>query len=198
MSNDKNIPENALKQLFTEARTYYAWQDKKVPHTLLNALYDLCKMAPTGANCQPMRLVFVETSAAKEKLKPSLSEGNIEKTMTAPVTAIIAMDMAFYEHLPFLFPHVDAKSWFEGNDTAILNTAQQNTAMQAGYFIMAARALGLDCGPMGGFNADMVDETFLSETSFKSTLLINLGYGDASTLHERAPRFDFDTACNII
>lgn len=199
MSNKNILSQNTLDQLFQEARTFNAWQDKAVSQEVLEQVYDLSKMAPTGVNCQPMRIFFIESAEAKAKLKPCLSDGNIEKTMQAPVTAIIAMDMEFYDHLEFLAPHIpDAKSWFEGKEKAILNTAQQNTALQAGYFIMAARAVGLDCGPMGGFNAKKVDEAFFAETSFKSTLLINLGYGDADGVYDRAPRFSFEQTCKIL
>ncbi|MEQ9575893.1 MAG: malonic semialdehyde reductase, partial [Rhodospirillales bacterium] len=147
------IAESALDQLFRDARTHNGWTDEPVGEDLLRRLWDLVKMAPTSANCSPARRVFVTSAAAKEKLKPCLMDGNVAKTMAAPVTAIIGQDMEFYEKLPQLFPHTDAKSWFAGNDDLIAATAFRNATLQGGYLIMAARALGLDCGPMSGFDA---------------------------------------------
>lgn len=194
----KKIDQEALDVLFNDARTHVAWQSRPVEEALLKQVYDLTKMAPTSANCQPLRVVFVQSEEAKAKLKPTLAEGNVEKTMQAPVTAIIAQDMEFYEKLPELFPHTDAKSWFVGNDAYIEETAFRNSSLQGGYFILAARALGLDCGPMSGFDQDALDEAFFKGTSIKSNFLINLGYGDASKLHPRSPRPDFDEFCKII
>ena len=194
----KKIDQEALDVLFNDARTHVAWQSRPVEEALLKQVYDLTKMAPTSANCQPLRVVFVQSEEAKAKLKPTLAEGNVEKTMQAPVTAIIAQDMEFYEKLPELFPHTDAKSWFVGNDAYIEETAFRNSSLQGGYFILAARALGLDCGRMSGFDQDALDEAFFKGTSIKSNLLINLGYGDASKLHPRSPRPDFDEFCKII
>jgi len=195
-----NTPLNdqALQQLFTEARTFSAWQHKAVSPELLHQLYDIVKFAPTSANASPARFVFITSPEAKAKLKPALAEGNIEKTMNAPVTVIVAADHAFYEHLPTLFPQVDAKSWFVGNQTAIDTTAFRNSSLQGAYLILAARALGLDAGPMSGFNNQLVDELFFAGTQTKSNFLINLGYGDVNKLHPRNPRLGFDQAAQII
>ena len=171
-----NTPLNdqALQQLFTEARTFSAWQHKAVSTELLHQLYDIVKFAPTSANASPARFVFITSPEAKAKLKPALAEGNIEKTMNAPVTVIVAADHAFYEHLPTLFPQVDAKSWFVGNQTAIDTTAFRNSSLQGAYLILAARALGLDAGPMSGFNNQLVDELFFAGTQTKSNFLKSL------------------------
>lgn len=186
-----------LNKLFLDARTYNNWLDKPVDDALLQQAYDLCKMGPTSANCQPLRIVFVKTPEAKAKLKPLLAAGNVDKTMSAPVTAILAHDMAFYEELPRLFPHTDARSWFKGKPNSD-ETAIRNGTLQAGYFIIAARAVGLDCGPMSGFDNAGVDRDFLGGTTWKSNFLCNLGYGDASTLHPRSPRPAFSDFCKII
>jgi len=195
-----NIPLNdqALKQLFTEARTFSAWQDKSISAELLQQLYDLVKFAPTSANASPARFVFITSPEAKTKLKSALAEGNIDKTMQAPVTVIVAADHEFYEHLPVLYPHADAKSWFVGNQTAIETTAFRNSSLQGAYLILAARALGLDAGPMSGFNNQLVDELFFAGTQTKSNFLINLGYADVSKLHPRNPRLGFDQAAKIV
>jgi len=192
------IDNNALDKLFNDARTHNDWLEKAVPETLLHDIWDLVRMAPTSANCSPARIVFVTSAPAKEKLKPCLMGGNMAKTMAAPATAIIGMDMAFHDHLPKLFPHEDARSWFAGNDVLIEETAFRNGTLQGGYFIMAARALGLDCGPMSGFDKDAVDAAFFAGTQVKSNFLCNIGYGDAATLFPRSPRFDFDDACRIV
>lgn len=192
------ISEVALAQLFSDARTHNFWLDKPVSDELLQAIYEQCKWAPTSANSSPARFVFVKSAAAKQKLKPALSDGNLEKTMLAPVTVIAATDFAFYEKLPQLFPHTDAKSWFEGNQTLIDNTANRNATLQGAYFMLAARALGLDCGPMSGFDNALVDEAFFAGTNIKSNFLINLGYGDAEKLFPRSPRLAFDQACQIL
>lgn len=191
------INQDALNQLFLEARTYNDWQDKPVPKETLQQIYDLAKMAPTSANCSPMRIVFVQSKEAKEKLKPALAAGNLDKTMLAPVTAIIAYDMEFYNQLPKLFPHADAKSWFIGNQPLADRTAFLNGSLQGAYFILAARACGLDCGPMSGFDNAMVDDIFFKGTSYKSNFLCNLGYGDSSGLYPRSPRFNFSDVCRI-
>lgn len=192
------ISNDSLNQLFLEARTHAHWQEKEVPDALLKEIYDVCKMGPTSANCCPIRIIFVKSQQAKEKLKPALVEGNIEKTMSAPVTAILAADYEFYKHLPKLFPHEDAKAWFEGNPSLIEATAFRNSSLQGAYFIIAARALGLDCGPMSGFNNAYIDKHFFKDTGFKSNFLCNLGYGKPERLYPRAPRFDFDEVCQII
>ncbi|MGF6960340.1 malonic semialdehyde reductase [Paraburkholderia youngii] len=164
--------------------------------TTAHALIHL--LGPTSANSSPGRFVFVRTPEGKEKLRPALSAGNLEKTMAAPVTVIVAMDMAFYEQLPKLFPHADARSWFVGNERLIADTAFRNSTLQGGYLILAARALGLDTGPMSGFDQAKVDEAFFAGTTVKSNFLINLGYGDPSRLFPRSPRFSFDEAARIV
>ena len=195
---ENRVPDQAVKQLFTEARTHSAWLNEPVPDDLLRKVYDLTKFGPTSANCCPLRIVFVKSEAAKQKLKPALAEGNVEKTMKAPVTAILAQDMRFYEQLPFLFPHADAKAWFAGNEPLIAETAMRNSSLQGAYFIMAARAFGLDCGPMSGFDKAKVDAAFFTEGHVKSNFLCNLGFGDASKLYPRSPRFKFEDVCSII
>lgn len=191
------LSDDALDQLFRKARTHNGWQAKPVDDTVLKQLIELVLLGPTSANCSPGRFVFVKSPEAKEKLRPALSAGNLEKTMAAPVTVIVGMDMAFYEHLPKLFPHADARSWFVGNDKMISDTAFRNATLQGGYLIVAARALGLDTGPMSGFDATKVDEAFFAGTTVKSNFLINLGYGDPSKLFARSPRFTFDEAARI-
>jgi 3-hydroxypropanoate dehydrogenase len=194
----EKLAEAALDQLFRTARTYNAFLPKEVTDEQLHALYELAKFGPTSANSSPMRLVFVKSAAAKERLKPFLSEGNRAKTMAAPVTAIVANDHAFYEKLPQLFPHADARSWFVGNQPLIDTTAFRNATLQGAYVIMAARALGLDCGPMSGFDNAGVDEAFFAGTTVKSNFLINIGYGDSSRdLFPRSPRLAFEEACRV-
>lgn len=188
----------ALDQIFTKAKTHYHWLNQDVPDALLSDVYDLCKMGATSANCQPIRIVFVKSSEAKEKLRPCLFEGNLEKTMAAPVTAIFAYDMEFYNKLSVTFPHVDAKPWFTQNENDTFVHAFRNGTLQAAYFMLAARAKGLDCGPMSGFNAQMVDELFFSGTQWRSNFLCNLGYGDHTKGYERFPRLTFDETCRVI
>jgi len=193
------LNDAALRTLFLDARTHNGWSDKPVPDALLAQLYDLMKWGPTSANCSPARIVFVKSPEAKEKLLACMNEGNIEKTRTAPVTAVIGMDMEFYEKLPQLFPHnPEARSWFAGNQPNIDATAMRNSSLQGGYFILAARALGLDCAPMSGFNADKMNETFFKGTPVKANFVCSLGYGDASKLHARGPRLAFEEACRIV
>lgn len=192
------LADTALDQLFLQARTFTTWQDKPVPLELLQRLYQLACMGPTSANCNPARIVFVTSAQEKQRLLPALSEGNREKTRNAPVTAVIAYDLAFAEQLPQLFPHApDAKSWFAAPEVA-RSTAFRNGSLQGGYFIMAARALGLDCGPMSGFDAAAVDAMYFTGTSVKTNFLCNLGYGDPSGLFPRSPRLPFDEACCIV
>ncbi len=187
-----------LDRILLSARTHSYWQAKPVDDALLQQVYDLAKFGPTSANMCPMRIVFVKSKAAKEKLKPCLDAGNAEKTMLAPATAIIAMDLAFFEQMPKLFPHVDAKAWFKDLPENILEyVALRNSSLQGGYFMIAARALGLDCGPMSGFDNKKVDAAFFAGTKIKSNFLCNLGYGDASKLHPRNPRLTFAEACRI-
>jgi len=192
------LPHNTLDQLFLSARTHFKWLPKPVTDEQLHQIYDLARMAPTSANCSPMRLVFVKTAEGKARLKPALDEMNVEKTLSAPVTAIVAIDTEFYEQLPKLFPHADARSWFVGNQPLIDSAGFRNGSLQGAYVIMAARALGLDCGPMSGFNNARLDEIFFKGTAYKSNFLINLGYGDATALFPRGPRLDFDEACKIV
>ncbi len=192
------LNENALNTIFKEARTHSSWQDKNIEDSVLKEIYDLSKMGPTSANCMPMRVVFIKTKTEKEKLKQCLAEGNIDKTMSSPVTAIIAQDMEFYEKLPKLFPHTDAKSWFVGKQDYIEETAFRNSSIQGGYFIIAARSLGLDVGPMSGFDRKKCDELFFTGTKIRSNFLCNLGYGIKEKLYPRGPRLSFDEACKII
>ncbi|MBT2116318.1 malonic semialdehyde reductase [Dyella sp. LX-66] len=193
------LSEAALDQLFREARTYNAFLDKPVSDEVLRQVYELAKFGPTSANSSPARIVFVKSAEAKAKLEPHLSEGNRAKTMKAPVTAIVGVDHEFYEHLPRLFPHADARSWFVGNQPMIDTTAFRNATLQGAYLIIAARAAGLDCGPMSGFDNAGVDKAFFADTpNVKSNFLINLGYGDASRdLFPRNPRLSFEEACRI-
>jgi 3-hydroxypropanoate dehydrogenase len=192
------IDDRSLDLLFRTARTHNGWQDKPVPESVLRQAFDLAKMAPTSANCSPMRVVFVTSKSGKERLKPALAPGNLEKTMAAPVTAIIANDPRFYEELPKLFPHADAKSWFVGNEALSTVTAMRNGTLQGAYLMLAARAVGLDVGPMSGFDNAKVDAEFFPDGRYKSNFLCNLGYGDPSKLFARSPRFEFDEACKIV
>jgi len=195
------IDDNALDTLFRTARTANGFLDKPVTDEQLRAIFDLMKMAPTSANCQPARIVFVRSAEARQRLKPALSPGNLDKTMAAPVTAIIAYDTMFHEHLPRLFPHTPAtRSWFEGdaNKAARETAAFRNGSLQGAYFILAARAIGLDCGPMSGFNAAKVDEAFFPDGRFRTNFLCNLGYGDPSKVFARSPRFEFDEVCQVL
>lgn len=194
----QRLDDAALGQLFTEARTHNAWQQKDVPDTLLREVVELMRWAPTSVNMSPVRIVFVKTSAAKARLKPLLMDGNVDKTMAAPVTAIIGHDLKFYDHLPRLFPHADARSWFDGNESFATASAVRNGTLQGGYFILAARALGLDCGPMSGFDNAGVDAAFFAGTTIKSNFLCNLGYGDPAGLYPRSPRFGFDDIATIM
>ncbi len=186
-----------LDQLFFSARTHNAWQPRDVPDALLREIVDLMKWAPTSVNQSPARIVFAKSAAAKAKLKPLLMDGNVDKTMSAPVTAIIGHDLHFYDHLPKLFPHTDARSWFSGNEAFADLSAFRNGTLQGGYFILAARALGLDCGPMSGFDNAGVDAAFFAGTHVRSNFLVNLGYGDPAGLHPRSPRFAFDEMARI-
>ena len=187
----------ALDQLFLNARTYSKFAERDVPDELLRELVDILKMGPTSANCSPARIVFVKSKEAKEKLRPHLSEGNRDKTMAAPVCAIIGQDMEFYEKLPWLFPHTDARSWFAGQPDVIATTALRNSSLQGAYLILTARALGLDCGPMSGFDNAGVDAAFFQGTTIKSNFLCNLAYGDAAPLRPRSPRLPFEEMASI-
>jgi 3-hydroxypropanoate dehydrogenase len=193
------LNSEALDQLFIKARTHGVWQDRDVPESVLHQLYDLMKFGPTEANTCPMRIVFVRSQEAKKRLEPLMDEGNRKKTMAAPVNAILAYDLKFYEHMDKLFPHAPgARSWYEGNTPKIEKVALRNGSLQAAYFMMAARALGLDCGPMAGFNADGVKAEFLTEDSVVPNIICNLGYGDPAALHPRGPRFAFDEVCRVV
>lgn len=184
--------------LFNEARTHSAWLDKDVDENLLKEAFDLAKMGPTSANQQPMRLIFLKSKEGKERLRPYLDKGNLDKTMAAPVTVIIGYDLKFYDELPWLFPHTDAKSWFGKDPKKDEISAFRNGSLQAAYLLLALRAVGLDCGPMSGFSNDGVDKEFFAGTNFKSNFIMNIGYGDSSKLHPRSPRPDFDKFCKII
>lgn len=207
------IDDRALDMLFRAARTHKDWQPRAVDDQTLRDLYEILKWAPTSSNSAPARFVFLRTDEAKERLRPALAPGNVVKTMTAPVTVIVAYDMKFYEQLPTLFPpSPNAKQMFEANAELVEVTAQRNSTLQGAYLILAARALGLDCGPMSGFDNAKVDEAFFSsaipsstcdqeffrEGHFRSNFLCNLGYGDSSKVHPRLPRLSFDTACVLL
>ena len=187
----------STEQLFENARSHNGYAPEAIPETTLRRLFDLVKWGPTSANCSPARFIFVSTPEGKEKLLAGMSPGNLEKTRSAPVSVIIGMDMAFFEKLPRLFPHADAKSWFVGKQPMIDATAFRNSSIQGGYFIVAARALGLDCGPMSGFDAAKIDAAFWAGTGVKTNFICNLGHGDASKLFGRSPRLGFDEACHI-
>ncbi|CAN5285662.1 malonic semialdehyde reductase [soil metagenome] len=185
------------EQLFDNARTHNGFLPEPVHEEKLRALYDMMKWAPTSANCSPARIIFVTSPEAKERLLAGMAPGNVDKTRSAPVTAIIGMDLDFPETLPKLFPHADAKSWFVGKPDFIASSAFRNSSLQGGYFILAARALGLDCGPMSGFDAAKVDAEFWAGTAVKTNFIVNLGHGDASKLFGRSPRLTFEEACKI-
>ena len=191
------LDPQALDTLFRNARTHNVFTGT-VSDADLRALYDLWKWPPTTMNTQPGRIVFVRSAAAKEKLKPALSPGNLDKTMAAPVTAIIGYDLEFYDKLPQLFPHTDARSWFAGKAAVIETTAFRNGSLQGAYFILAARALGLDCGPLSGYDNAKVDAEFFAGTAVRSNFLCNLGHGDPAKLFARSPRLAFDEACRIV
>lgn len=194
----KGASDEALNVIFRDARTHNVWRDEPVDDALLHQVYDLAKMGPTSANMCPLRIVFVKSHEGKEKLRPSLDAGNVDKTMKAPVTAILGLDVHFYEQLPKLFPHVDAKAWFKDLPENVLEyIALRNSSLQGAYFMLAARSLGLDCGPMSGFNNAKVDAAFFAGTTVKSNFLCNLGHGDASKLYPRSPRLSFEEACRF-
>jgi len=186
-----------LDLLFNKARTRNGWMDKPLEDGLLQEIWNLTRMGPTSANCSPARIVFVTSKEAKEKLRPALLEGNVSKTMMAPATAIIGHDLEFYERLPDLFPHTNAKAWFVGNEELIFTTAFRNGTLQGAYFMMAARALGLDCGPMSGFDNAAVDAAFFADSAVKSNFICSIGYGNDDHLHPRGPRLEFSEACRI-
>ena len=190
---------NKIKDLFIAGRTHNDWIEKDVPDSLLHELYNLMKWGPTSANCSPARIKFIKSQEAKNRLVKYLIESNIEKTISAPVSAIIAYDTKFYEFIPKLFPHnPEAKEWFSGSEEFAEVTAFRNSSLQGAYFILAARTLGLDCGPMSGFDNVGIDNEFFSESDFKSNFICNIGYGDHNKLFDRSPRFDFDEVCKIL
>jgi 3-hydroxypropanoate dehydrogenase len=191
-----SLDDAGLDQLFREARSHNAWRDEPVPDETLHALYDLLKFGPTSANSSPARFVFIRTKEGKEKLAPALSSGNMQKTMAAPVTVIVAYDPKFHQKLPKLFPHnPDAASWFTSNDSLAATTAFRNGTLQGAYLMVAARTLGLDVGGMSGFDNAKVDEAFLADRGWRSNFLVNIGHGDPVGLFNRSPRLDFDEAC---
>lgn len=198
MSVNKALDDSALDQLFRTARSYNGYLDTPVPNDRLEAVWELLKYGPTSANCLPARIVWCVSGEAKQKLAALSMPANAEKILQAPATAIIGMDMEFYENLPELFPHADARSWFVGNDALIEKTAFRNSSLQGGYFIVAARALGLDTGPMSGFDNDAVDQAFFAGTSVKSNFISTIGYGDPATIFGRSPRPAFDRFNKIV
>ncbi|MFL9931421.1 malonic semialdehyde reductase [Paraburkholderia sp. RL18-103-BIB-C] len=209
---DKRVNEEGMDLLFRQARTHNSWLPKPVSDDTLRELYDLMKWCPTSANCSPARILFLRTQEAKQRLLPALAPGNIDKTMSAPVTAIIAYDGKFYDKLPKLFPHADARAWFADTPELAEVTARRNSSLQGAYFILAARSLGLDCGPMSGFDHAKIDHEFFPasaqegtfqqeyfpDSHIKSNFLCNLGYGDPAGLFPRSPRLDFDEACKLL
>lgn len=194
------LSQEALATILTEARTHNGWLDKPVDAALLHEAWNIARMGPTSANCSPLRVVFVTSAAAKARLKPALMEGNVEKTLAAPVVAIFAHDSRFFELLPKLFPHTDARPWFDGpgKEEVASITAFRNGTLQTAYFMLAARALGLDCGPMSGFDNAALDREFFPDGRFRSNFLCNLGYGDPTKLFPRSPRLEFAEACQIL
>lgn len=185
------------EQLFDNARTHNGFLPEPVTEATLHQLYELLKWGPTSANCCPARFLFVVSPEAKEKLLAGMAPGNVDKTRAAPVSVVVGMDMLFYDKLPQLFPAADARSWFVGNQPMIDASALRNSSLQGAYLILAARSLGLDCGPMSGFDAAKVDAAFWAGTSVKTNFIVNLGHGDAAKLYPRSPRLSFDEACSI-
>lgn len=192
------LNDQALDQLFREARSFNAYLDKPVEDSQLHDIWDLMKFGPTSANCLPARIVWCKSDEAKQKLAALAMPSNGEKILSAPVTAIIGMDLEFYEQLPELFPHADARSWFVGNDALIEKTAFRNSSLQGAYFMLAARALGLDTGPMSGFDNNAVDAAFFAGTNVQSNFICTLGYGDTSSIFDRSPRPDFDRFNSVV
>lgn len=195
MTNATALDAAALALLFTEARSHNGWTAEPVTDAQIRRIYALACMGPTSANCSPARFVFVRTPEGKQRLAPALSKGNLDKTMTAPVTVIAAWDRKFYDKLPTLFPHADARSWFTGSPEAAHETAFRNASLQAAYLLLAARAVGLDAGPMSGFDKAKVDAAFFEGTDWSANFLINLGHGDPAKVFGRLPRLAFDEAC---
>jgi 3-hydroxypropanoate dehydrogenase len=198
MTDRQKLEAVALAQIFTEARTHNGFVDRPVSEHLLREAIDIAKIGPTSANISPLRVLFLKSAGAKERLRPFLSAGNLDKTMAAPVVAITATDLKFYDHLPILFPHADAKPWFTSNEAFANEAGFRNSSMQVAYLILALRAVGLDTGPMSGFDNAKVDAEFFPDGQFKSNVLINIGYGDTSKLFPRSPRLSFDQIAKII
>ena len=195
------LDDSAFDALFRTARTHYSWTGDPVADETLRALYDLVKFGPTSANSSPARFVFLRTAEAKERLRPALSPGNVDKTMSAPVVVIVASDPRFYDKLPALFPHADARAWFAGNDSLAEETAFRNATLQGAYLIVGARAMGLDCGPMSGFDRARVDQVFFGLNGWRSNFLVSLGHGagdEGQARYARAPRLAFDDACLML
>ena len=189
---------SSLETLFTKARSHKAWKEKDITNDQIHQIYDLLKFAPTSGNCCPARFTFIQSAEAKNRIKPSLDKGNIDKTISAPSVVIISYDTKFYESLPILSPHNDAKSFYEGKDKIIKNVAEFNSTLQGAYFILAARSIGLDCCPMLGFNKEMLNQEFFPDNKNKAIFICGIGYGDESKLRPRAPRLNFEDACNIL
>ena len=192
------LDNDTLDTLFREARSHNGWLNQTIDNRQINQIYELMKYGPTAANNCPARITFVKSDEAKQKLKAHLDEGNVEKSMDAPVIAIISYDIEFYEKLPFLFPHADAKSWYAGNPAKIKSAGEMNATLQGAYFMIAARAVGLDCGPMGGFNSDTLDKEFFTDGKTKSIFLCAIGHGDNTKIFPRSPRLSLDEACEIV
>jgi 3-hydroxypropanoate dehydrogenase len=198
MSSTNRLSEEGLDLIFRKARTFYAWKPEPVSDSVLHEIYDWLKLGPTSFNTSPVRIVFLRTEEGKARLLPALMPVNVEKSRTAPVVAIVAYDTEFYEKLPKLMPHMDARSFFAGNAALIEATAFRNSSLQGAYFILAARAAGLDCGPMSGFDPGKVNAEFFPDGKWKANFICNLGYGDASKQYPRAPRLDFEEACVLL
>jgi 3-hydroxypropanoate dehydrogenase len=192
------LNDEHMDLLFGQARSMNGWQDKEVSDDMVKSIYELTKMGPTSTNCCPARFVFIKSHEEKEKLEPALLPNNVPKVMSAPVIAIIGYDLDFSDHMTKLFPHMDVAPMYKGNDEMNVSTAFRNSSLQGAYLMMVTRAMGLDCGPMSGFNNQLVDETFFSETNIKSNFLCCIGYGDSSKIFQRLPRLDFDEVCKII
>jgi 3-hydroxypropanoate dehydrogenase len=196
---DHVLSDAALAQLFNEARSYNGWLDRPVTDEQLHAIWDLLKMAPTSANMQPVRIVWVKSDDGRAKLIACVAEGNKKKVAAAPVTAVIGYDIDFHEELPWLFPHTDAKSWFEGNEAGRIEGAFRNSSLQGAYLMLAARALGLDCGPMSGFDADAVNAAFFAdEPRHRVNFICSVGYGDPASIFDRSPRPEFAAFNTIV
>lgn len=196
--SDRALSDAALDTLFRQARSHNGWLDRPVSDNQLRQIYELMKMGPTSANSSPARLLFVKSDEAKARLKPCLAPGNVEKSMTAPVVAIVGMDLEFHEQLPRLFPHTDARSWYVGKPEKIVDTAFRNSSLQGAYLILAVRSMGLDAGPMSGFDPDKLNAEFFPDGKVRVNFICAIGYGDPSKLFPRHPRLEFDEACRIL